>query len=62
MLKHAYHQLISTSNFLAPSSEESSDDWEKDFDLDMTEDEIQKALEETENVDVDVSVFLLSYN
>lgn len=37
-----------------PSSGESSDDWEKDFDLDMTEDEIQQALKESDAVDVDI--------
>lgn len=35
-----------------PSTGESSDDWEKDFDLDMTEDEIQEALKESEAIDV----------
>nr|XP_039270880.1 BSD domain-containing protein 1-like [Styela clava] len=35
-----------------PSSGESSDDWEKDFDLDMTEDEIQQALKESDTIDV----------
>lgn len=36
-----------------PSSGESSDDWEKDFDLDMTEEEIQQALEDSDKIAID---------
>lgn len=43
--------VTGTTAMKTPSSEESSDDWEKDFDLDMTEDEIQQALKESEQLD-----------
>lgn len=34
--------------FLAGSSTDVSEDWEKDFDLDMTEEEVQMALSKAE--------------
>lgn len=61
-LKVAESSLFSFLPFLPGSSTDVSEDWEKDFDLDMTEEEVQVALSKIEaSGEVSVFLFVLKY-